>query len=119
MMSEVERTQVLKMVEAGTIDAVEGVRLLNAVGPATEPLNVSGRWLRIRVTDIDTQQQKISLNLPLSWVMLGMRIGSRFSPELAQIDMNEVLNAIRYGAEGRILEVEDLDDGKRIELFVD
>ena len=118
-MAEPDRAQVLKMVEAGTINATDGMRLLDAVGhPARQP-ELSGRWLRLRVTDLMTQRPKVSLNLPMAWVALGLRIGSHYSPELAQIDLNEVLEVVRAGAEGRLIEVEDVEDGERIEIFVD
>jgi len=118
-MSEPERTQVLQMVETGKINAVEGTRLLDAMrGPSCGP-DLTGRWIRIRVTDLSTQRPKVSLNLPLAWVALGMRIGSQFDPDLAQIDLNEILEAIQSGVEGRVIDVENLEDDERIEVFID
>jgi hypothetical protein len=118
-MTEPERAHVLQMIEAGKINAADGIRLLDAVKVSLREPDLAGRWIRIRVTNLATQRPKVSVNLPLAWVALGVRIGSQFSPELAQIDMNEILDAIRSGAEGRIIEVEDLEDEERVEVFVD
>lgn len=118
-MTQSDRSQVLKMVEAGQIDADEGVRLLGVVDRPAHPSDASNRWLRIRVTDMVTQRPKVNINLPMAWVAVGLRIGARYSSELAGIDLNEILESIRSGAEGRIVEVEDEEDGERIEIFVD
>jgi hypothetical protein len=119
MMPESERVQVLKMVEAGKINAAEGARLLGAVGQPSAQSDWSGRWLRVRVTNLSTRQPRVTVNLPIAWIMLGLQIGARYHPELAQIDVNEVLEAIRTGAEGRIVEVENEEEGERIEVYVD
>ena len=119
MMTEPDRGQVLKLVEAGTIHADEGVRLLKAMGHVPRPPGSYDGWMHVRVSTLSTQHPKITVRLPLAWVSLGLRIGSRFEPDLAGIDMNEVLEAIRSGAEGRILDVENAEDDERIEIFVD
>jgi len=120
MMTDPDRAQVLKMIDAGQISADEGLRLLNAVGAAPPgAASLSGRWLRIRVTDLATQRPKVNVNLPLTWVSLGLKIGSRYSDDLAKIDMNEVMTEIERGAQGRIIDVEDVEDGERVEIYVD
>jgi len=119
MMPESERAQVLRMVEAGKINAAEGARLLGAASQPASPSDWAGRWLRVRVTNLATQQPRVSVNLPLTWLRLGWQIGAHYHPELARVDMDEILEAIRSGAEGRIVEVEDKEEGERIEVYVD
>ena len=114
-----DRTQVLKMVEAGQISATEGARLLGAVEPPARPVDAADRWLRIRVTDLLTDRAKVSVNLPMAWVSLGLRIGARYHSDLAGIDLNEVMKMIDEGAQGRIVEVEDEEKGEHVEIFVD
>ena len=118
-MTDIDRVQVLKMIEAGQLTAAEGIRRLNEAEPAARPAELSGRWLRIRVTDRATQRPKVSVNLPLAWLAVGLHIGSRYAPELARLDVSEIVEAIRSGADGRIVEVEDEEDGERVEVFVD
>ena len=117
MAPESDRSQVLKMVEAGTISAADGARLIGTAG--TQRSSWTSRWLRIRVTDLATQRQRVTVNLPLAWVALGLKIGSRYSPELAQIDLNEIMAEVQRGAQGRIVEVEDVESGERVEVYVD
>jgi len=83
------------------------------------PAGAANRWLRIRVSDIETGKQRVNVNLPLSWVAVGLRLGSRYSPELDNLDLGELLAQIDAGAGGQIVDVEDLDDGQRVQIFVD
>lgn len=118
-MIEVERTQVLKMIEAGQISAEDGVRLLEAGAPATPLAELTDRWLRINVTDLHSRRALVNVNLPLTWVALGLHIGGRFQPELQRVNLHELLEEIKRGAAGRLLDVEDVEEGKHIEIFVD
>jgi hypothetical protein len=44
-------------------------------------------------------------------------MGARFAPE--EIDLEEVMQALESGTEGKIVDVEDAEDGERVEIFVE
>jgi hypothetical protein len=46
-------------------------------------------------------------------------MGARFAPELEGMDVNDILEQIKEGAQGKIVEVEDLEDGERVEIYVE
>jgi hypothetical protein len=75
--------------------------------------------LHVRVTNLQTGRPKVNVNLPLTWVELGLKIGAKYQPEIAGLDFNDIVAQIQDGANGRLIEVEDLDDGERVEIFVD
>jgi hypothetical protein len=77
------------------------------------------RWLRIRVTDQASGKQKVNVNVPMSLVNVGMKIGAKFFPQDEDFDLNEIYEAIKSGAEGKIVEVDDDGDGERVEVFVE
>ena len=129
MATNEERLMILSMVESGKISAEEGTRLLKALGsdegtmiqPATTS---SARYLRIRVTDLVTGQQKVSVNVPLSVVSFGLRfvpdsVGVNLADGGERIDKNAIQAAIDSGLTGRIIEVEDDEDGQRVEIFLE
>ena len=62
---------------------------------------------------------KIILGIPFSWVEFGWRLGSRFVSELQDMDLDDMTDALEQDVEGYILQVEDEDDNKRVEIFVD
>ena len=126
-MSE-ERARILQMVSENKIDAAEGARLLSALNNATPGYNQAGnettpkgtaRWFRVRVTNMETGRTKVNVNLPLSLVKVGLRMGAHFSPEIQEFDWDELMVAIQEGAAGKLVEVEDVEDGEKVEVYVE
>ncbi|GAB4272314.1 MAG: hypothetical protein Kow0080_18590 [Candidatus Promineifilaceae bacterium] len=125
MASTEERMQILKMIEEGKITAAEGAELLRALdknktGQEPEPLRGSSnpRWFRVRVTDLASGRNKVNVNIPIGLVHVGIKMGARFVPELGEeAEYQQVIEAIRSGKQGKIIEVED--DGERVEIFVE
>lgn len=116
-----ERTQLLEQVAAGQISAVEAAQRLGTEAN-TGGRNAAGRWLHVRVTDLTTGFQRVQVNLPLVWVDAAMKLGARYQPELAGInlDWNEIVAMLKADpASGRLVEVEDLEDNQRVEIYVD
>ena len=119
-----ERLQILKMIENGRITAEEGAKLLEALeqsgGSAHPEATASARrWFRVRVTDMHTGKTKVNVNIPMGLVNVGMRMGAKFAPEMSGIDVDELLRAVREGAEGRIIDVEDEEKGERVEIYAE
>lgn len=121
-----ERAQILKMVGQGKISAEEGASLLAAIKPPERRRSPAkthdafrGRWLRVRVLNMTTGKTKVNVNLPMGLVDMGLRFGAQFAPDLADFNMDELMAAIEEGAQGKILEVEDAEDGERVEIFIE
>jgi hypothetical protein len=100
------------------------------VPPTHEPLRGdpegASRWLRVRVSDMATGANRVSVNLPLGLMRWGLAVGSRFVPDLHQVDMDSMLSELDAAlldldqiSNGRIVEVEDEGANQRVEIFVD
>jgi hypothetical protein len=126
MASSEERMKILKMIEEGKLSAEEGTKLLAALnGPKSpvppRPPGMPGgpRWLRIRVTDVRTGRSKASVQIPLALVDAGMKIGAHFAPEVEGVNMANVMEALRSGVTGKIIDVTDDEDGEHVEIYVE
>lgn len=120
-MKSTERMQILEMVESGKVSVPDAIGLMSEsenAPRAREPRD-SGRWLRVRVTDLATGKRKVSVNLPLRLMKWGMALGSRFAPELEGLDIEDMMSDLDQYAEGRLIEVEDAEDNQRVEIFVE
>ena len=84
-----------------------------------QPASLANRWLRIRVSDIATGRQRVSVNVPLTWVSYGLRIGARYSPKVAGLDANELMAMLQAGGNGQVVDVEDLDAGEHVQIYVE
>ncbi|GMQ78893.1 MAG: hypothetical protein BMS9Abin02_1437 [Anaerolineae bacterium] len=126
MSSIEERLQILKMIEEGKISAGEGAELLRALdrdgdqGP-DEPLKgaSSPRWFRVRVTDVGSGKSKVSVNIPMGLVNAGIKMGARFAPDLEGVNFEEITEMINSGAQGKIVDIVDNEEGERVEIFLE
>ena len=126
MASSEERMKILKMIEEGKLSVEEGTKLLAALSEKRVPtpprppgMGGGPRWLRIRVTDVHTGRSKASVQIPLALVDAGMKIGAHFAPEVEGVDMSNVLEAVRSGMTGKIIDVTDDEDGEHVEIYVE
>ena len=119
-----ERMKILKMIDEGKISAEEGAKLLAALTESRKPKHKTpvksssggARWLRVRVTDMVTGKSKATINLPMGLVGAGMNIASQYAPD---VDFDELIAAIEAGAEGKIIDVIDEEDGEHVEIFIE
>jgi len=118
-----ERLKILKMVEEGKISPEEAARLLSALTKAESKRAAAspgeGRWLRVRVTDMDSGKTAVNVNLPVSLVNVGLRMGARFVPEMEGVSMTELDAAIRKGLTGKIIDILDEEERQRVEVYVE
>lgn len=123
-----ERMQVLKMLEEGKITAEEAAKLLSALeegvkaeqeprkSPQTGPKK---RRVRISVTDSATgKQKKVNVNLPIGVVKIAKKM-SRFPGDFDGIKIDDILDEIDAETEGKIIDVQDDEGNKRVEIFVE
>ena len=117
MASVEERMKILKMIEEGKVSAEEGAKLLAALSGANRPLGglaASGaKWLRVRVTEVNTGRSKATVQIPISLMEAGMKIGAHFAPEIDGVNMDQLMEALRSGMTGKIIDVVDDEDGER------
>ena len=116
-----ERLKILELVHDGKITAEEGARLLQALKAGDKKYGAGSsardpRWLHIRVTDTRSGNTKVNVNIPMSLVSVGLKMGARFAPANANFDYDEVMTAIKSGTTGKLLDVEG-DDGERVEIW--
>lgn len=118
-----EKMQILRMIEDGKITSADGLELLGALEEKENlPISKTSKWLKIKVHDPD-DNAKVNVNIPLALVDVGLKMATKFSPELKNsdlkdIDFNEIAELIKNGAEGKIVDIES-GDGERVEIVVE
>jgi hypothetical protein len=126
MVTNEERMKILKMLQEGKINADEAASLLASLDQGDTTLkgevvstNLNGRWFRVRVTDKKNDKVKVNVRLPLSLVGVGLRLGKKYSPEMEDLDVEEIFQAIQAGEMGQIVDVEDEEAGDHVQVFVE
>src|SRR5205085_10530138 len=108
---DAQRSQILNQLADGTLSADQAAEQLRG-GPRPAPARqiktptpeqraaLAGRWLHIRVTRLPGGEPKVSVNLPLSLVAVGLGIGARYTDQLAGLDLDEILASVSGEAIG-------------------
>ena len=118
-----EKMEILKMVEEGKITSKDGIDLLNALDEKEKEIPIrTSKWLKIRVYD-PNDKTKVNVNIPIALVDIGLKVATKMSTELKEsnlesIDFNEIVQAIKDGAEGKIVDIES-ENGEKVEIIVE
>lgn len=128
MTTSEERMRILQMIQDGTISAEDGIRLMDSIEkskkvtgseePATDKSQMA-RFFRIRVTDTNTGKTRVNVRLPVSVVNSGLKMGARFAPAVDGLNTADLMQFIREGTIGKIVDVYDDEDGEHVEVFLE
>ena len=118
-----DELKILKMIEAGTITADEGMKLLDAIGSTEKRKQAtSKKFLKhVRMVIVDeNKSNNVDIILPLGIFKAGVKIGGKFSPELQtmmeEINFEEIQKNIDAGATGEITTI-TTNDGHIIKIY--
>ena len=120
-----ERIEILEMVEEGKINTTEAIELLNALERNQEdiiPKN-EAKWLKVRVKTME-DETKVNVNIPIALVDVGLKLAKTYDPKLKEsgldkINIDEILDAVKNGAEGKIVDVEDEETQTKVLVYVE
>ena len=128
MMNE-EKMMILKMLQEGKISADEAAKLLDSLDSGTkkkedkkqvdEPRKGEGKFFRVSITDTTTGKTRANIRMPLSVMGIGMKFGAHFSPQINGVESDQLMEAIRNGQVGKIIDVYDDDDGEHVEIYIE
>lgn len=118
-----ERNRILSMIESGQITAAQAAQLLDALVLEQERPGerMHNRTLRIWLTDMTTNRKKINMTatIPVDLISMSLRLLSRLMPQLNDGTIQNLIRAVEKGNTGRLLDLQDLEEGKRVEIFVE
>ena len=118
-----ERNRILNMIESGKITAGEAAQLLDTLLPEYEQSGgqIENRTVRIWITDMSTNRRKMNMTatMPVYLVSMSLRLLARLLPQLNDSTIQNVIRAMERTTTGRLLDLQDLEEGKRLEIFVE
>ena len=124
---EQETQSILEMLRDGKVTAEQAAKLLEALDAAAttsapQP-STRARNLRINVTDTRSGRTTVNVNIPFGLIevasRMGLSLGIKRAPELADLNFDDIVAAIRNGAEGKIVDIEDDKDRQHVTVMVE
>lgn len=134
------RKEILDLLAQGKITADEAAEMLSAPNeapampeppePAVAPFKekapaetaVSGKaptWFRVRVRNLETGQNRVSVNIPVRMLKFGMKIGKQFTSELDELNWDEINGMINDMQSGMLVEVQDEESNEHVQVFLE
>jgi hypothetical protein len=121
--SKDERDRILHMIETGQVTAEQAAQLLDTLETESDrpAERTRGRTLRVRATSLNARMQKVHMTatLSVSVIKASLRLGARLLPQLSNSTLEDLLRTIENGVTGRVLDLQDLEKGERLEIFVE
>jgi hypothetical protein len=78
------------------------------------------RWLKIRVKDLSTGHNKVSVTLPLGLVNFGLGVARRFGADFDDDhNVEELWRMLKEGERGVLVDVEDEEDNEQVQIYLD
>ena len=115
-----DRNQILHLVESGNLTAAQAAQLLDAMEPEQgRTAKQRNRQVRVRVTNLAAPRQKVNVTVPASLIRVGLRLATRLAPQISGSALEDLLRAMESGATGRLLDLQDLEEGERVEIFAE
>jgi hypothetical protein len=116
-----ERNQILSLIQMGSLTAEQAAQLLDAL--EVEQVQLEGarknRFVRVRVTDMAAHRQKVNVTVPVALISVGLRLATRLAPQVRGSALEDLLRAMEGGSTGRLLDLQDLEEGERVEIFAE
>jgi hypothetical protein len=116
-----ERNQILTLIEMGNLTAEQAAQMLDAL--AVEQVRPEGprkhHFVRVRVTDMAAHRQKVNVTVPIDLISVGLRLATRLAPQVRGSALEDLLRAMEGGTTGRLLDLQDLEEGERVEIFAE
>ena len=116
-----ERNRILYMIETGKVTAAQAAQLLDMLAleqPHSDERSQK-RMVRVRVTNLTNNRQKANVVIPVSLINVGLRLATRLLPQVSGSALEDLLRAIASGVTGRLLDLQDLEEGERVEIYTE
>lgn len=78
--------------------------------------NQKPNWLQIRVRDLDSGRNRVTVNLPIAMVKFGLNIARRFGAESDDIDLNQLAVQLKDAEPGVLIDVQDEDSNEHVQI---
>lgn len=146
-MSIEARKEILELLAQGKINAAEAAEMLTAVKassipippdppvaaervadepepetavptPKAAPNGQKPSWFRIRVSNLETGKNKVSVNIPLRMIKFGVSIAQQFTPDLP-FTLNEFDTMLANEESGLLVDVRDEDSNEHVQIYLE
>lgn len=109
-----EETESVYIPEAESLKTAEATP--SSPAAAVSNSDHKANWLQIRVRDLDSGRNRVTVNLPLMMVKFGLNIARRFGTDSDDIDLNQLATQLKAAEPGVLVDVQDEDSNEHVQI---
>ena len=117
---EKERRRILELLQQQELTVEHANELLETLDKFEDDIQVKSRprWVKIRVTDVSTNQTRINVTLPIGVVRAGIRAGASI-PGIPGINIEDLRRLLNQGTTGHFVDLFNESHTERLEILIE
>jgi Tfp pilus assembly ATPase PilU len=76
-------------------------------------------YLKVNVSRLHDDQPRVNVRIPLSMVGLGLALGSKYAPELTELNLDQIVDDLEVMGDGTIVEVQDIEEDEHVLISIE
>jgi hypothetical protein len=108
---------ILERLDRGELDSEAAIREMSS--KRSEKSVEKTHFLRVNVSRLHDDQPRVNIKIPLSVVGLGLALGSKYAPELNELDLDQIVDDLRVIGDGTIVEVQDIEEDEHVLISIE
>lgn len=117
-----EKKLILEMLSAGKINVEEAEKLLEAQNDGSENASITTTQNRkfLKVLVEENQKPIVNINIPIALAEVGLKLipKDKLKIEGKEININELLELVKEGIKGELVNIDTKDNGKQIKVKI-
>jgi hypothetical protein len=108
---------ILERLERGEMDSEAAIQEIN--GERDQQRETQRHYLRVNVNRLHDNQPRVNVRIPLRMLEHGLVLGSRYAPELNELNLDQIVEDLQAMGDGTIVEVQDIEDDEHVLVSIE
>lgn len=108
---------ILERLERGEMDSEAAIQEINS--EKDQPRGKLTHYLKINVNRLHDNQPRVNVRIPLGMLEFGLALGSKYAPELNELNLDQIVEDLQAMSDGTIIEVQDIADNEHVLVSIE
>jgi hypothetical protein len=108
---------ILERVERGEIGSEAAIHEISS--EKVQSREKQTHYLKINVNRLHDNQPRVNVRIPIRMLEFGLALGSRYAPELNELNLDQIVEDLQTMSDGTIVEVQDIKDDEHVLVSIE
>ncbi len=77
------------------------------------------KWMRVTITDLKTNREKVNIRLPANVIDAGQKLGACYGHNISGREFDVIQHALNMGEKGKVIDVCDENSCERVVISLE